>query len=165
MPSCQQSLSCRHSRTQRPPKGWVVRPSTAVKDASLYTNLPAHFASDVYLLAPSRQCPCEHTPRLLCRPAHAAYFATDELAKSRLETADRQDQSPHVFVPAAMAAAFASNAMPPSTLVSECCQAAETATQGPPWCQPRADRRKVIFLAETAFSPTAGRLSRSSSPP
>eukprot|EP00891_Asterochloris_glomerata_P006863 jgi/Astpho2/6863/Aster-06535 len=44
-------------------------------------------------------------------PAHAAYFATYEWAKVRLGTADQQDQSPHVFALAGMAATLASDAI------------------------------------------------------
>lgn len=56
-------------------------------------------------------CLPTHILCLLCSPAHAAYFATYEWAKVRLGTADQQDQSPHVFALAGMAATLASDAI------------------------------------------------------
>ena len=76
-------------------------------------HLPARrrLRSDLCLPTHSRPHACQPTPHLLCRPAHAAYFATYEWAKVRLGTADQQDQSPHVFALAGMAATLASDAI------------------------------------------------------
>ena len=70
-----------------------------------------HFISMPLKSMPACKQWATRLPHLLCRPAHAAYFATYEWAKVRLGTADQQDQSPHVFALAGMAATLASDAI------------------------------------------------------